>query len=84
MVSVDVKHHVYLLTIAIWQQSRTYHLPTYFQLLNKSYTKKQKAKNLAVFWGEKSQEMDHYHKNDQTERARGLGRKNKRGDRKME
>ena len=26
--------------------------------------------------------MDHYQKNDKTERARGLGRKNKRGDRK--
>ena len=28
--------------------------------------------------------MDHSQKNDKTERARGLGRKNKRGDRKGE
>ena len=28
--------------------------------------------------------MDHQQKNDKTERARGLGRKNKRGDRKEE
>ena len=64
----------------------TYHLPTIIsQLLNNLRTiEKSLTLNetyLRVFW-KKVRRMDHQLKNDKTERARGLGRKNKREDRK--
>ena len=63
--------------------SCTYHLLSSAncstRAIQKSLTLNEKY--LRVFW-KKVRRMDHQQKNDKTERARGLGRKNKRGDRK--
>ena len=75
-------------TSAIWQQAAhtTYQLSSpscSTRAIQKSLTLNEKY--LRVFWREKSQENGPLAKtNGKTERARGLGRKNKRGDRKGE
>ena len=71
-------------TSAIWQQAAhtTYQLSSpscSTRVIQKSLTINKKY--LRVFW-KKSQKNGQ--KKDKTERARGLGRKNKRGDRKGE
>ena len=73
-------------TSAIWQQAAhtTYQLSSpscSTRAIQKSLTLNKNC--LRVFW-KKVRRMDHKQKNDRTERARGLGRKNKRGDRKGE
>ena len=73
-------------TSAIWQQA----VHTIYQLYPTCTTRpiqKQLTLNnkyLIVFWRKKKKvrRMDHQQKNDKTERARELGRKNKTGDRK--
>ena len=73
-------------TSAIWQQAGH----TTYQLSSPSCSTRtiQKSlplngKYLRIFWN-KSQENGPFQKNYKTERAKGLGRKNKRGDRKGE
>ena len=73
-------------TSAIWQQvaHTTDQLSSpscSTRAIQKSLTLNEKS--LRVFW-KKVRRMDHQLKNDKTERARGLGRTNKRGDRKGE
>ena len=73
-------------TSAIWQQAShtTYQLSSpsrSTRAIQKSQTLNEKY--LRIFW-KKVRRMDHYQKNDKTERARGLVRKTKRGDRKRE
>ena len=79
---------VYCYCYFIWQQAAhtTYQLSSSScstRAIQKSLTLNEKY--LSVFWREKnSGEWTISRKNDRTERARGLGRKNKRGDRKGE
>ena len=62
--------------------------PTNYHLLaaqQEPYKKKSLTLNekyLRVFWKKSQENGPEAEKNDKTERARGLGRKNKRGDRK--
>ena len=73
-------------TSAIWQQAAH----ATYQLSSPSCSTRPIQKSLTLnekylsFLGEKSGEWTISRKNDKTERARGLGRKNKRGDTKGE
>lgn len=66
-------------------RSYTYHLPPPSCSRRVMQKKKKPSSSRKLFenFPEKVKRVDHYQKNDQTERAKGLGRKNER-DRKGE